>query len=52
MQKYRRLTEVQRAALWKWRWLGVTKGTPAFQATLLVLEIAAFALAITAITSL
>ncbi len=50
MSMYPGLTELQREALWKWRWLGVSKGTPAFQATLLVLEIAAFALAITAVT--
>jgi hypothetical protein len=46
------LTELQREALWKWRWLGIAKGTPAFQATLLVLEIVAFAIAIVAIISL
>lgn len=47
-----RLTELQREALWKWRWLGVANGTPAFRVTLLVLGIAAAAIAITAIVSL
>ena len=40
-----RLSRVQQEAIWKWRWLGISKGTPAFQFSLLVLEITAFLIA-------
>ncbi len=46
-----RVTELQQAALWKWRWLGFKDSTPAFKASILLLEVAAFALAIVAIVS-
>lgn len=46
-----RLTELQQEALWKWRWLGFRHSTPAFKASVIVLEIAAFALAIVAIVA-
>jgi hypothetical protein len=33
--------QTQRDALWKWRWLGVRHGTPAFKGSLLGLAVAA-----------
>ena len=39
-----RLTQEQRDALWKWRWLGFANSTPAFKASLALLAIAALAL--------
>ena len=39
------LTDEQRDALWKWRWLGLRGSTPAFKAMLVVLGIAGLALA-------
>jgi hypothetical protein len=39
-----RLTEAQRAALWKWRWLGWRGSTPAFKASMVLLALAALAL--------
>lgn len=44
------LSELQREALWKWRWLGWRDSTPAFKATVVMLAIAALALAFTAIS--
>lgn len=37
----RHLNELQREALWKWRWLGWANATPAFKASIYVLIIAA-----------
>ena len=31
-----RLSEEQRAALWKWRWLGWRRSNPAFKASMLL----------------
>lgn len=39
-----RLTERQRAALWRWRWLGWRESTPAFKASLAALVMAGVAL--------
>lgn len=39
-----RLSERQRDALWKWRWLGFKDSTPAFKASLILLAAMAFAL--------
>jgi hypothetical protein len=36
-----RLSQMQRDALWKWRWLGFRNSTPAFKASLIVLGVAA-----------
>ncbi len=41
-----RLTEVQRDALWKWRWLGWRDSTPAFKASIALLGLAGIALAV------
>ena len=41
-----RLTETQRDALWKWRWLGWRGSTPAFKASLLIAVGAAIYLAV------
>ncbi len=35
------ISEEQREALWKWRWLGWRKSTPAFKASLVLLAAAA-----------
>jgi hypothetical protein len=35
------ITDVQRDALWKWRWLGLRESTPAFKASLVILGILA-----------
>ncbi|KAF0208663.1 MAG: hypothetical protein Q8S43_11265 [Actinomycetota bacterium] len=37
----RHLSELQREALWKWRWLGWSNATPAFKASIYVLIVAA-----------
>jgi hypothetical protein len=38
------LHERQRAAIWKWRWLGFRDSTPAFKASLVLLIAVFFAL--------
>ncbi len=43
-----RLTEMQREALWKWRWLGYANSTPAFKASLVLLALAAVGLGVVA----
>jgi len=45
VDQFERLTDEQRDALWKWRWLGWRASTPAFKASLVVLGVAAVALA-------
>lgn len=40
------LRQVQRDAIWKWRWLGFRNSTPAFKGSLVLLGVAAIALAI------
>lgn len=40
------LSQEQREALWKWRWLGWRDSTPAFKASLALLAMAGLALAI------
>jgi hypothetical protein len=35
------LRELQRGAIWKWRWLGLRNSTPAFKGSLVVLGVAA-----------
>jgi hypothetical protein len=44
-----RLTQVQRDAQWKWRWLGWRGSTPAFKATIALLVLLALALGVTAL---
>jgi len=44
-----RLTETQRDALWKWRWLGWRDSTPAFKACIVLLAALACALGIAAV---
>lgn len=39
-----RLTQRQRDALWKWRWLGWRESTPALKASIAILAIAGVAL--------
>lgn len=39
-----RLTERQREALWKWRWLGWRDSTPGFKAALVLLVLIALAM--------
>ncbi len=43
--------ELQRQALWKWRWLGFANSTPAFKVSLVVLAVAGCALAVTAVAA-
>jgi hypothetical protein len=43
------LTQMQRDALWKWRWLGWRDSTPAFKASLVLLAVLALALGIVAL---
>lgn len=40
----RYLSATQREALWKWRWLGWRRSTPAFKLSLVLLAFAAAAL--------
>ena len=40
-----RIAQIQRDAVWKWRWLGWRNSTPAFKASLAILALAAIALA-------
>ena len=35
------LSEIQRDAIWKWRWLGFANSTPAFKGSLVILAVAA-----------
>ena len=35
------LTQTQRDAIWKWRWLGLRNSTPGFKGALVVLGVAA-----------
>jgi len=44
-----RLTEAQRDALWKWRWLGWRESTPAFKVSIGALAAIALAIAVVAI---
>jgi hypothetical protein len=41
------LTQRQRDAIWKWRWLGFRDSTPAFKASMVVLAIPTAYLVIT-----
>ena len=41
MDEERSRSEMQRAALWKWRWLGWRDSTPAFKASIALLCAAA-----------
>lgn len=41
----RHLNELQREALWKWRWLGWANATPAFKASIYVLAVVAILVA-------
>jgi hypothetical protein len=40
------LTQEQRDALWKWRWLGWRGSTPAFKASIVVLALLTLALGV------
>jgi len=44
-----RLSQTQRDALWKWRWLGWRESTPAFKASIAVLAASAIAIGIAAL---
>jgi hypothetical protein len=44
-----RLTQAQRDALWKWRWLGWRHSTPAFKASMTLLALLALALGVVAL---
>ena len=48
MPKDERRAQLQREAVWKWRWLGWRDSTPAFKASLVILGFAAVALAVVA----
>jgi hypothetical protein len=43
------LTQIQREALWKWRWLGWRNSTPAFKVSIAVLALVAIAMSILAV---
>lgn len=43
------LSQMQRDALWKWRWLGWRNSTPAFKGSLVLAAVAAIAVAVVAI---
>jgi hypothetical protein len=42
------LTQEQRDAIWKWRWLGWRGSTPAFKGSMVVLAVLALALGVAA----
>jgi len=44
----RYLSQTQRDALWKWRWLGWRESTPAFKASIALLAVSAVAIGIAA----
>jgi hypothetical protein len=44
------LRELQREAIWKWRWLGFRNSTPGFKGSLIVLGVAAVYIAARALT--
>jgi len=46
------LRQKQRAAIWKWRWLGLRDSTPGFKGSMIVLGAAVVYLAVRAFTSL
>jgi hypothetical protein len=35
-----RIHQIQRSAIWKWRWLGLRNSTPGFKGSLLILAVA------------
>jgi hypothetical protein len=37
--------QLQREALWKWRWLGFRNSTPAFKGSVVILVVAAISIA-------
>jgi hypothetical protein len=43
------LMQEQRDAIWKWRWLGLRKSTPAFKASLVLLAVGAAAIVLQAV---
>ena len=44
-----RLSEIQREALWKWRWLGWRESTPAFKGSMVLAALAAIAILVAAV---
>jgi len=44
------LRQMQRDALWKWRWLGFRNSTPAFKGSLIILAVAAVCIVARALT--
>lgn len=44
-----RRAQLQREALWKWRWLGWRDSTPAFKASMALLALATIAIGIVAV---
>jgi hypothetical protein len=45
----RHLNDVQREALWKWRWLGWKNATPAFKASVYIIAAVAVLVAVLAL---
>jgi hypothetical protein len=43
------LTQIQRDAIWKWRWLGFRNSTPGFKGSLVILGVAAIYIAVRAL---
>jgi hypothetical protein len=51
LTEYRdRVRQMQRDAIWKWRWLGFRNSTPGFKASLVVLAVAAVSIVAGALT--
>ena len=39
--QHERIHQIQRDAIWKWRWLGLRDSTPGFKGSLLILAVVA-----------
>jgi hypothetical protein len=46
------LRQMQRDAIWKWRWLGLRNSTPGFKGALAILGVAAVYVAVRALNTL
>ena len=40
-EKRERIHQIQREAIWKWRWLGFRNSTPGFKGSMVILAVAA-----------
>jgi hypothetical protein len=51
-ERREQLRTKQRAAIWKWRWLGLRESTPGFKGMMVILVAVAVYLAVRGITAL